>query len=722
MEQAGPSKSNAPIFNIEQNIQDKAFGFPCRFSGLTLPTVGDVLRYFFYLYNSTFTEKKESVSLNTFTLSIANELDQLWKRTSIPIIQHYSIVNKLNKLINRYRDVKKHKQRTEYQEFIKTKDYLFDIAKCRCDIRMLKCTCSLLDQIPRCEKEFILDQRGARRLRLQELIQTEHSFIAETVTSSTENATETGVGSEYIPSGDASEAETEPATKRKYTTGYYYPQLVTEADRYGISDRATAAIATAVLKDLDVKDDKEEPIIIDRLKVRRDREKNRQEVLRNNQDLTLLKGFSFDGRKDKSFDTFTQDNKVHPRIITENHIVILKEPNSVYLGYVSPGNNSTAEDTSNTLIQFFNIKNISLAHLIAVSCDGEPKNTGTTNGILRNLEVKLKRPLHWFVCLLHLNELPFKHLFSHLEGVTTGPHTHTGTISKQIENCETLEVSQNFVPIQLEHMPPKVESWQLSTDEKYLFEIATAISTGSCTVDLAHRKPGRINNARWLTKASRILRLYIATENPSRKLNILATYIMRVYVPMYFNIKYKSSAVYGSVHFSKFIIYSQYLPKDLLPLIQNVFKNNSYFAHPENIILSMLFDERPNVRRLGCEKILNARESGDEIEKVREYQRPVINFECNDYIDMIDWNKVDNLTEPPFTRNWSYDDIMNYKTSNCIAEDLNIPCHIQATERHVKVVTETSLAVSAPRREGVIITKIQSRKERPNTDSKKDFQ
>lgn len=48
-------------------------------------------------------------------------------------------------------------------------------------------------------------------------------------------------------------------------------------------------------------------------------------------------------------------------------------------------------------------------------------NTGWKNGVLRNIEVMCKRPLQWFVCLLHFNKLPYRHLFEHLDGTTTGP-------------------------------------------------------------------------------------------------------------------------------------------------------------------------------------------------------------------------------------------------------------------------------------------------------------
>lgn len=51
------------------------------------------------------------------------------------------------------------------------------------------------------------------------------------------------------------------------------------------------------------------------------------------------------------------------------------------------------------------------------------------------MEVKLQRSLQWFICQLHGNELPLRHLFQYLDGVTTGPRGYSGPIGKQLANC-----------------------------------------------------------------------------------------------------------------------------------------------------------------------------------------------------------------------------------------------------------------------------------------------
>ncbi len=42
------------------------------------------------------------------------------------------------------------------------------------------------------------------------------------------------------------------------------------------------------------------------------------------------------------------------------------------------------------------------------------------------------------VCLLQFAELPFRHLFQHLDGETTGPRSFGGPIEQSLIGCEKL--------------------------------------------------------------------------------------------------------------------------------------------------------------------------------------------------------------------------------------------------------------------------------------------
>ena len=114
--------------------------------------------------------------------------------------------------------------------------------------------------------------------------------------------------------------------------------------------------------------------------------------------------------------------------------------------------------------------------------------------------------MHWFVCLLHTNELPLKHLLVYLDGTTHGPNSFSGTIGKQLKLCDMPVVT--FQQIE-GNVLPNIDPNELSTDQKYLLEMCKAITTGQCSTDLGNHKPGPICHSWWLRIANLIIRLYI---------------------------------------------------------------------------------------------------------------------------------------------------------------------------------------------------------------------
>lgn len=329
--------------------------------------------------------------------------------------------------------------------------------------------------------------------------------------------------------------------------------------------------------------------------------------------------------------------------------------------------------------------------------------------------------------MFHGNELPLRHLFCHLDGKTKGPNEFKGEIGQQLENCANLPVV-TFLPIE-NNLPLLENINDLSTDQKYLLDMCIAVSSGNCSLDLSLRNPGKLAHSRWLTLANCILRLYVATENPTENLKTLAEYIVKVYAPVWFNIKLKPSCTYGSKHLFKLISYSRYLSDDFKNVLDPVIQRNGYFAAAENLLLSMLCDERKNVRELGLQRGLKARTESRG--GVRKFKVPKINFDAKDYIDMISWAEND-VTELPLVKHVSIDSLKDFirKTSEAqpnskvdpLIDFPRLPCHTQAVERAVKLVTESAQNVCGSiAREGYIRAKIDSRENMPKFDTKKQF-
>ena len=122
----------------------------------------------------------------------------------------------------------------------------------------------------------------------------------------------------------------------------------------------------------------------------------------------------------------------------------------------------------------------------------------------------------------------------------------------------------------------------------------------------------------------------------------IVTFIVRVYAPIWFNIKLKPSCKDGAIHLFMMIKNSLYHTDELKAIVDPVIQHNSYFAHPENLLLSMMTDDRPHIRELALRRILKARDQSKR-KGVRQFTVPPINFDktvqskLSIYTTMIDW-------------------------------------------------------------------------------------
>lgn len=495
--------------------------------------------------------------------------------------------------------------------------------------------------------------------------------------------------------------------------------LATACDRTGVSDRSASIIASAVLQDVGLISEQDTSKVIDRSKLRRERKKNREDLQSSwlASPENIMTGLYFDGRKDKTLVQEKRGDKYHRVTTTEEHIVLISEPESEYIGHVTPPS-GTASSIKKSIMEFLNLKFADTSSIVAIGCDGTAVNTGSKNGAIALLERQMNRPLHWFICLLHANELPLRHLFNALDGCTSGPNTYAGVIGKLLQHCEDLPVVE-FEKI--ETVLPEIDANILSTDQKYLLQICVAVTQGSMSTDLANRQPGKLAHSRWLTCANRILRLYVATKSPSESLAELAKFVIKVYAPTWFSIKTKPSCKDGPNHILTMIKRCSYLKDDLKAIAYRIIQRNSFFAHSENILLAMLQDEKQHIKELALRRILKARKT-TKGKKVREFVVPELNFEANYYYDLIDWT-TEKIFEPPFTSKYSdneiWDKIMSENIDICIER---LPCHTQAVERAIKLVTDASMAVcGTAARDGYIRARIKSRQEMPIFNTKSQF-
>jgi len=126
-----------------------------------------------------------------------------------------------------------------------------------------------------------------------------------------------------------------------------------------------------------------------------------------------------------------------------------------------------------------------------------------------------------------------------LDEKTSGQTQITGPVGKLLneKRFENLQVV-HFQSIPVETIDIIEEYFaDLSSDKKYLLEMYRVVLLDLSEPTLACRKPGKMAHSRWLTTASRALRLYVSTEKPSSNFKLLVLYIMMVYTPLWFKIK-----------------------------------------------------------------------------------------------------------------------------------------------------------------------------------------
>lgn len=210
--------------------------------------------------------------------------------------------------------------------------------------------------------------------------------------------------------------------------------------------------------------------VIDKNKIRRARDKVRS------QNTTKV-------ASDNTLTSTLKDGRYYNRTIMKKHITIVGEPHSIFLSHVI-ADDGTSLTISNRLMEHLENKSIRTNSLSAIGSDG---------GVILRVETFLNRPLNWFICMLHLNELPFRHLFLKLDGSTTGPKSFTGVLGKKLKDCKKSDMVE-FESISCEYFP-NLDDYQnkLSQDQKYLYKMCRAIISGTCCVRLANLKPGPLN-------------------------------------------------------------------------------------------------------------------------------------------------------------------------------------------------------------------------------------
>ncbi|GBO25928.1 hypothetical protein AVEN_270415-1 [Araneus ventricosus] len=107
-------------------------------------------------------------------------------------------------------------------------------------------------------------------------------------------------------------------------------------------------------------------------------------------------------------------------------------------------------DIVKCILKYLEDNDVDIDELESIGFKGTVTNAGWKNCVIFNIKLKIQLPLQWFICLLHFNELPFKHLFEYLDGQMMG-----------LTNCEKLPII-NFEAKELDEI--NINKTDLSKD------------------------------------------------------------------------------------------------------------------------------------------------------------------------------------------------------------------------------------------------------------------
>ena len=388
---------------------------------------------------------------------MTTEIEALWEKASLPVVSHDRVRAMLKTYHQKYRNLLKpyqtRKEKNSYKAkllaFKQEAMKLFDICTCKCSREF--CKCSKSRKIPAKEIAFLHhDQRGVRKMilgrfdavqtavlqkRLQRNEALKRRYTSPSCSSGGTSSQPfiAAANDEIIDTNncdmgsyestcfcdDEWQGESNTIQKKKKQMRVALPTLAAACDRHGVSDRAAAILATAVLQDMQIVHQGDTTQVIDRSKVRRERHKKRgNQATESN---TTFCGLYFDGRKDRTkLQNKMDDGKFYRQTIMEEHVSIVLEPGSSYFTHVSP-TNGASESIARAILKCLETKSVNMVQIQAIGCDGTVVDTGVKKGVIRLLETSLNWPLQWLVCQLHTNELLLRHLFVHIDGATSGP-------------------------------------------------------------------------------------------------------------------------------------------------------------------------------------------------------------------------------------------------------------------------------------------------------------
>ena len=312
-------------------------------------------------------------------------------------------------------------------------------------------------------------------------------------------------------------------------------------------------------------------------------------------------------------------------------------------------------------------------------------------------------------------------MFAHYDGPTAGPDSFSGPIgsliTEDVWKLPILEFERFDNPQLLDAIKsiPSEAFNDLSKDHQYLIKMLEGVLTGAPDDQWKYMKAGPIVHSRWTNTQARTIRQYMSSENPSFELKRLCSFIVFVYGPVFLAAKHFNRVEEGpKILLQELQSVKFHCLPDEIKIVQPIIKNNGFFGHGENILVTLLSSDSLEERIFAVNKVKEIRQlqtkSARGRKKVRPFKIPEdFNVDADSLLDLTDLSKLS--TEPPVTKHFSDEELSGFVD---VPLNLGLPSSTVAVERGVKMTTEAVKHTADPiLQDGLSFQKIAARKRNP---------
>lgn len=498
--------------------------------GAKLPSKEQVLSVFLHHHMTKNKSVSESAAI------VTSEVEAYWKKARLPVQRKDKIIEKIKKLFNQWKLLKKNKgrggkQEANEKEFKIAMKNLFDVAHANAmslisiqeDKDFLKAqrepgrrgSMGAMDtKLAATEARSQQREQELKRRRQKHTAEAEAStsqVILEGSSSSTEEDDSSESSSTVESDNGQRQNEKTPQRKRFRPKNVWTPELTAALDRTGSTDRNALFVVAETAKSLGHDPSK---FNISRSSVKRHREKQRRQ-----QWTDLHNAFKaerktcivhWDGKLLPSLLCSTTSVDRLPVLITD---VSTGETQLLGVPKLTSG---TGENQATAVYEL--LHEWCLEEKVAGFCfDTTASNTGRRTGACILLEQRIGHTVLNLACRHHIYEIILAAVFSTCSGASSGPNVQLfrrfqknwGSLDKSnYQTGKDLKVLQPDRERILKFAESKLAQGNHRDDYKEFLELAIVCLGGSLP-SFNFKKPGAFHHARWMAKVLYCLKIWM---------------------------------------------------------------------------------------------------------------------------------------------------------------------------------------------------------------------